>query len=58
VYLAPGADPQQIAAAMKSLPNDVRVLTHAEFIQFEENYWKLQPNRVYLWWNGNGVLVG
>jgi len=38
VCLAPGADPQQIAAAMKSsLPNDVRVLTHAEFIQFEEN---------------------
>lgn len=41
VDLAPGADPQQVAAAMKSyLPNDVRVLTHAEFIQFEENYWK------------------
>lgn len=41
VYLAPGTDPQQIAAAMKSyLPNDVQVMTHAEFIQFEENYWK------------------
>jgi len=31
-----------------SLPNDVRVLTHAEFIQFEENYWKLQAQSVYL----------
>lgn len=41
VNVAPGADPDQVAAAMKSyLPNDVRVLTHAEFIQFEENYWK------------------
>lgn len=41
VDLAPGDDSQQIAAAMNSyLPNDVRVLTHAEFIQFEENYWK------------------
>lgn len=41
VYLNPGTDPQQIAKIMRShLPNDVRVFTHAEFITFEEDYWK------------------
>jgi putative ABC transport system permease protein len=39
----PGSDPQQIAIALKAhLPNDVRVMTFAEYIQFEENYWKTQ----------------
>lgn len=41
VYLTPGADSKQVAKTMRShLPNDVRVMTHAEFIEFEENYWK------------------
>lgn len=41
VYLDPGADEQQVLKKMRShLPNDVRVMTHAEFIKFEENYWK------------------
>jgi putative ABC transport system permease protein len=41
VYLNPGADPQQVAVRMRShLSNDVRVFTHAEFIKFEEDYWK------------------
>ncbi|MGC1394960.1 MAG: ABC transporter permease DevC [Coleofasciculaceae cyanobacterium] len=41
VYLNPGADLQQIAARMrKQLPDDVRVYTHAEFVKFEEDYWK------------------
>jgi putative ABC transport system permease protein len=41
VYLNPGADPQQVAATMRQhLPDDVRVFTHAEFIKFEEDYWK------------------
>jgi putative ABC transport system permease protein len=41
VYLNPGADEEQVLKEMRShLPNDVRVMTHAEFIQFEENYWK------------------
>lgn len=40
VRLKPGSDPQQVAAALKSyLPEDVRVLTAQEFVQFEENYW-------------------
>lgn len=41
IRLKPGYDPQQVAAALKShLPEDVRVLTAQEFIQFEENYWR------------------
>ena len=39
--IKPGYNPQQVAAALKShLPEDVRVLTAEEFIQFEENYWR------------------
>jgi putative ABC transport system permease protein len=39
----PGADPQSIAADLKThLPNDVRVLTFDEYIQFEESYWKTE----------------
>jgi putative ABC transport system permease protein len=41
LQLESGADPQQVAAALKShLPVDVTVLTAQEFVQFEENYWK------------------
>ncbi len=40
LYLEPGADPQQVAAALKMrLPDDVLVLTQAEFIAFEKDYW-------------------
>jgi putative ABC transport system permease protein len=41
IRLQPDASPQQVAMALKAhLPNDVRVLTFAEYIQFEEHYWK------------------
>lgn len=43
IHLKSGYDPLQVATALKShLPDDVRVLTLEEFIQFEEDYWKLQ----------------
>lgn len=43
IRLESGYDPLEMATALKShLPNDVRVLTHEEFIQFEEDYWKRQ----------------
>jgi putative ABC transport system permease protein len=43
IHFKSGYDPLQVATALKShLPDDVRVLTHEEFIQFEEDYWKLQ----------------
>jgi putative ABC transport system permease protein len=41
IQVQPGSDVEQITAMLKThLPNDVRVLTFAEYIQFEENYWK------------------
>jgi putative ABC transport system permease protein len=41
IQVKPGSDPLQVAAALKShLPEDVRVLTAQEYVQFEENYWK------------------
>lgn len=41
ITLEPGYDTIQVATALKAhLPNDVRVLTHAEYIEFEESFWK------------------
>ena len=43
VKLQSGYDPNQVALALKAnLPNDVRVFTHAEYIEFEESYWKTE----------------
>ncbi|MES1023845.1 ABC transporter permease DevC [Gloeocapsa sp. BRSZ] len=40
VILKPGSDPQQVAAILKTgLPNDVKVLTHEEFVETEKTYW-------------------
>jgi len=41
IQVKSGYDPQQVAAALESyLPEDVRVLTTQEYVQFEENYWR------------------
>ncbi|NJP12294.1 MAG: FtsX-like permease family protein [Leptolyngbyaceae cyanobacterium RU_5_1] len=41
VRLQPGYDPDQVTNAMRShLPDDTKVMTHKEFIAFEESYWK------------------
>lgn len=43
VKLQSGYEPKQVALALKAnLPNDVRVFTHAEYIEFEESYWKTE----------------
>ncbi|CBN54813.1 MULTISPECIES: ABC transporter permease DevC [Kamptonema] len=40
IYLKAGADPVQVQTALKAyLPNDVKVLTKTEFIEFEKEYW-------------------
>ena len=40
IQLKPNADVGAVRAALKrSLPDDVKVLTHAELIQTEKNYW-------------------
>lgn len=41
--IQPGADPQQVAVALRShLPTDVKVLTYSELIQLEEAYWQTE----------------
>ncbi|MDX2232450.1 MAG: ABC transporter permease DevC [Leptolyngbyaceae cyanobacterium bins.349] len=41
VQVQPGFDPQQVAADLAAhLPEDVRVLTAQEYVEFEENYWR------------------
>ncbi|OUL22152.1 ABC transporter [Nostoc sp. RF31YmG] len=42
IQLQPGYEPKQVASALKSyLPkDDIKVLTHEEFIAFEKNYWQ------------------
>ncbi len=40
IRLQPNADPEAVRAALeRSLPNDVEVITHAELIRREKNYW-------------------
>jgi putative ABC transport system permease protein len=40
IRVQPGADPQQVVAALKShLGDEVKVLTHEEFIEFENDFW-------------------
>ncbi len=40
IQLQPGADPVEVQQVLKAyLPQDVKVLTKQEFIEFEKNYW-------------------
>jgi putative ABC transport system permease protein len=57
IYLEPGYDPKQVATALRNyLPNDVKVLTHQEFIEFEENYWQTESPIGFIF--GLGVSMG
>jgi putative ABC transport system permease protein len=61
ITLKPGADPKQVATALKShLQDDVKVLTREEFIKFEENYWKTNTSIGFIFSLGvsMGFLVG
>ncbi len=41
LYLEPGYNPAQVIMALKAhLPDDVKVMTHQKFVQFEEDYWR------------------
>ncbi|WP_460200159.1 ABC transporter permease DevC, partial [Scytonema sp. NUACC21] len=41
IHVKPGYDPKQVAAFLQTyLRNDVKVLTHAEFTEFENNFWR------------------
>lgn len=42
ITIEPGADPQQVATALRHyLADDVQVFTKAEYVTFEENYWRV-----------------
>jgi putative ABC transport system permease protein len=61
IQLQPGSDPEQVAKTLKSyLGDDVRVLTHEEFIAFEKDYWQKNTAIGFIFSLGvtMGFLVG
>ncbi|MBD1852552.1 FtsX-like permease family protein [Cyanobacteria bacterium FACHB-502] len=61
ITLAPNANPNAVVTALKSrLPHDVRVLTRAEFIEFEEGYWRRNTAIGFIFALGTlmGFMVG
>lgn len=57
IQLRSGVDPQQVQQYLVThLPQDVRVLTKAELIEFEEQYWATSTPIGYLF--GLGVIMG
>jgi putative ABC transport system permease protein len=56
VKIESGYDPKQVAIALQArLPNDVRVLTHAEYIEFEESFWKTESPIGFIFGLGTGM---
>ncbi|NJM23909.1 MAG: FtsX-like permease family protein [Richelia sp. SM1_7_0] len=61
IYLQPGYDPVQVATVLKThLQNDVKVLTRAEFAQFEEDVLKKESPIAFIFSFGvaMGFLIG
>jgi putative ABC transport system permease protein len=61
IKLEPGVDPQQMAATLQAnLPQDVRVMTLAEFAQVEEDYWANNTPIGFIFTLGAGIgfIVG
>ncbi len=61
IQLKPGIDPQVMAQVLqKNLPHDVRVLTKAEFINFEKQYWSENTSIGFIFTMGTaiGFVVG
>jgi putative ABC transport system permease protein len=61
IKLKPGTNRQKMAEALRRyLPEDVRVLTQAEFVQFEENYWATSTSIGFIFTLGTiiGFVVG
>jgi putative ABC transport system permease protein len=57
IKLKPGSDLQRAKAQIASiLPDDVRVLTHEEFVELEQNYWATNTPIGFVF--QLGVLVG
>ncbi len=61
IRLKPYSDPEVVVTSLtKSLPNDVRVLTRNEFIEFEKNYWRTSTSIGFIFSLGAamGFVVG
>ncbi|NJM47886.1 MAG: FtsX-like permease family protein [Alkalinema sp. RU_4_3] len=59
--LQPGADATQVVSQLKQhLPNDVLVMTHSEFIEFEKGYWQKNTSIGFIFSLGvsMGFIVG
>jgi putative ABC transport system permease protein len=59
--LQPGADAQQVVSQLKQhLSNDVMVMTHSEFIEFEKGYWQKNTSIGFIFSLGvsMGFIVG
>jgi len=56
VQLKPEADPQALLGRMRAiLPNDVKILTHQEFIEFEKHYWQTSTAIGFIFTLGVGM---
>ena len=61
IELEPDADPEVMRAALNEyLPDDVRAFTHAEYIDFELNYWNTRSPIGFVFGLGSamGFIVG
>jgi putative ABC transport system permease protein len=62
INIQPGHEPQQVAASLKAYlkSEDVKVLTRAEYIKFEEDYWKKESPIGFIFSLGvsMGFMVG
>ncbi len=61
IQLTPDADTQDVLKKIKaSLPNDVKVFTHQDFVDFEKNYWKTSTaiGFIFTLGVGMGFIVG
>jgi putative ABC transport system permease protein len=61
ITLQPGTDPRLTADALQAkLPEDVKVLTKSEFIEFEKNYWQTNTAIGFIFTLGTmmGFIVG
>ncbi len=61
VRVSPGADVRKISQSLQiSLPNDVKVLTKKEFIEFEKSYWRNSTSIGFIFTLGAamGFIVG
>ena len=59
--LEPGANPQQVRQQLASnLPEDVRVMTKQEFLDFEQNYWQKSSPIGFIFTVGllMGIFIG